>query len=146
MTELAARQVQATAEGFQVAKRAYAEMNGEAAGRLRTLTVVPTAALSALTEVQSAWSELVTKSIERNARAAQDLFRCKSPQEAASVQRRLLDETINGFFESNVRILRAARRAADSALQPLEAEMGREREGSSDRDAAGRNKRRQQAA
>ena len=146
MTELAGQQMQATAEGFQVARRAYAEMNGEAAERLRTLSVVPTAAMSALTEVQSAWSELVTKSIERNARAAQDFFRCKSPQEAASVQRRLLDETINGFFESNVRILRATRRAADNALQPLEAEMGREREGSSDRDAAGRNRRRQQAA
>ena len=143
VTGLAAQQMQATAEGFEVARLAYAEMNGDAAERLRTIAVVPRAAISALSEVQRAWSELVTKSFERNARAAQDMFRCSSPREAASVQRRLVQETITGFFESNVRILRATRLAADKALQPLEAEMGREQDGSSDRETA---KRRRQAA
>ena len=120
-------------------------MNIDAATRLRTLASVPSAAMSTLSEVQRAWSELITKSIERNARAAQDLFRCTSPQEAASVQQRLVQETLDGFLESNVRIMRATRLAADNALRPLEAEMKRQQEGDSQREASGQNKRRQQA-
>lgn len=125
MTATAARQIGHTAQNIQSATQSYAETGRHAMEGLRTLMAVPTAAANTLTEVQRAWADLFTQSLERHARTTQEMCRCSNAQEFAAVHRQFLDETMSGLLESSLRMLQATRRATEDALRPIEKEVER---------------------
>jgi hemerythrin superfamily protein len=124
-TETAARQMEHAVQSIQGATQIYAETSQRATEGLRTLMAVPNVAANAFREAQRAWADLYTQSVTRTAQLTQEMLRCSNPQDMAAAHREFLDETINGWLESNVRVLQATRQATDDALRPLEEQFER---------------------
>jgi hypothetical protein len=112
-------------QSIQGATQIYAETSQRATEGLRTLMAVPNVAANAFREAQRAWADLYTQSVTRTAQLTQEMLRCSNPQDMAAAHREFLDETINGWLESNVRVLQATRQATDDALRPLEEQFER---------------------
>lgn len=92
----------------------------ESARDLRTLFALPNIANGGMQEAGESVSGLVEGVLRANMRMAQELFRMTNPVSAIDLQRRFGAECLDTMLHSSALLLRAARRAADDALRPLE--------------------------
>jgi len=125
IADTAARQMEQTFASVQGLTEVYMAPSQRATEGIRTLMTVPTVAANALQEVQRAWADLFSSGLQRNARAVQDLFRCKNTHDVAALHRQFLEETVSSWLEGNRRILQATRQASEEALRPIEEEVRR---------------------
>jgi CBS domain-containing protein len=106
---------------------AYGEAAREAAEEMQALLRIPGAAIGGWPEVAQTWTQMFSRALETNSRFSQELLRCRTVQDVAEVQSRFLRESLAGLRESGAELLRATRRLAEHALEPME-EGGREGE------------------
>jgi CBS domain-containing protein len=123
----AAEQADRAAQSMTQAAGTYGAVARGAAEEMQALMRVPTAAIGGLQEVSLTWSRVLGQAMETNARFSQELLRCRTVQDVAEVQGRFLRESLAGLRESGAELLRATRRLAEHALEPME-EGGREGE------------------
>ena len=71
-------------------------------------------------EMQRAYLDLLDRAVERSTRKPQDLLRCRSLEEFASVQRDIYVDAVNHTVEATATLLDLASRAAQNALEPLQ--------------------------
>ena len=131
--EIMRRSTQAVAEGQrQIAQEAVqtfqdvsrkvaqaAQATSEDTLRLRTL---PQAAEGGLRDLQQGIAGLVEGVVQTNLRATQELFRLMNPAAAIEMQQRFVREYLDTVMQGTATLVRAVRRTADEALQPLEAQ------------------------
>jgi CBS domain-containing protein len=70
--------------------------------------------------MQSAASGLVTRVMQTNTRAVQEVFRLANPIEVMSLQHRFVQQYLQGLIEASAEMLQATRRLADDALESTE--------------------------
>jgi hypothetical protein len=120
LTETAARQLENTVRGVQGAAEIYGETNQRASEGIRSLMAIPTAAANAMQEIQKAWADWFTESMQRNARLTQELFRSSSAKDLAAVHREFLSDSFAQGLDRSARILRATQHASEEAIRPIE--------------------------
>jgi hypothetical protein len=74
-----------------------------------------------LQRMQTAYFDLMQRSLARAKRQPQDLLRCKSPVEFAEVQKDLFTDGVAFMMESSTTLLRLAGQVVQGAAGPLEA-------------------------
>jgi CBS domain-containing protein len=99
---------------------------------LRTWMTMPNLATGGLQEVQHGLASLVEGVVRTNLRATQELFRLADPAAVVELQRRFAREYLDVLMAGSASFVRAARRTADQALQPLEQQIERRRAGGGD--------------
>lgn len=138
-SETTNRGAQALAEGqralAQAAAERFADMSQRAAQAvqattedMRALMVLPNAARGGLRDMQQGFANLADETVRTNVRAAQELFRLYNPSTVIELQQRFAREYLSAFLEGSAALVRAARRTADEALQPLEQQIERRRQ------------------
>jgi CBS domain-containing protein len=119
------------AAAFSEATRQWAETAEQTLADLGTLLRFPDVAGEGVRQMQHAASGLVTRAMQNNARAVQDLFGMARPTEIIAMQHRFLEQYMKGLIDTSAEVLQVTRRLADQALEPLEETRGeRQAEGS----------------
>jgi len=90
------------------------------ADRLRTLASAYVSYAHGMQSMQRAFVDLCHRSFELTQRTTRELIRCTSASDVAELQREMLCEGMDEFFEGSAKILKAASKATDDAVRPLE--------------------------
>ncbi len=104
---------------------------------LRTLMTMPSLARSGLEELREAVTGMMTRAVQVNVRATQEVFRFANPGALAEIQQRLAQQYLQGLIESSADMLRVSRRFADEALRPIEERTQRMQQGGSAQQRSG---------
>jgi CBS domain-containing protein len=123
---------QEAADRFEELGRRMAMAVQDTAEGLRTWMTMPNLATGGLQEVQHGLASLVEGVVRTNLRATQELFRLADPAAVVELQRRFAREYLDVLMAGSASFVRAARRTADQALQPLEQQIERRRAGGGD--------------
>lgn len=120
---------QEAADRFEELGRRMAMAVQETTEGLRTWMTMPHLATGGLQDVQQGLAGLVEGVVRTNLRATQELFRLADPAAVVELQRRFAREYLDVLMAGSASFVRAARRTADQALQPLEQQIERRRSG-----------------
>jgi CBS domain-containing protein len=120
---------QEAADRFEELGRRMAMAVQETTEGLRTWMTMPNLATGGLQDVQQGLASLVEGVVRTNLRATQELFRLADPGAVVELQRRFAREYFDVLMAGSASFVRAARRTADQALQPLEQQIERRRSG-----------------
>ena len=85
----------------------------------QTLLYSTTAATRMMSEVSRAYFELVRHQIEHNMDHMNELWRCRTPEEVATVQGELLRDAVGNVLESSRRVADISLRLADDAAKRM---------------------------
>jgi hypothetical protein len=99
---------------------------------MRALMVLPSAARGGLQDLQQSATGLFEGIVRTNVRATQALFRLYDPSAVIELQQRFAREYRDALLEGSATLVRAARRAADETLRPLEAQVEQRRQARQD--------------
>lgn len=99
----------------------YRKAADETAGDVQALVASYSQLGQGLQRMQTAYFDVVQRSLARARRQPQDLLRCKSPVEFAEVQKDLFTDGVAFMMESSTTLLRLAGEVVQSAAGPLEA-------------------------
>jgi CBS domain-containing protein len=92
----------------------------ESARDMRTLFALRAMSRDGLEQMREGVGILVEGVLRTNMRMVEELFRMASPSNTVELQRRMGAEYLDTMLHSSVKLLRAARHAAEDALRPLE--------------------------
>lgn len=71
------------------------------------------------TEIYTAWNEWFGNAARINAEAAQQLMRCKTPQQIAEHQKEFATNALRNWMQGNAKLLEISQRSAKQAVNPL---------------------------
>ena len=120
---------QEAADRFEELGRRMALAVQETTEGMRGWMTMPQLASGGLQDVQQGVASLVEGVVRTNLRATQELFRLADPAAVVELQRRFAREYLDVLMAGSASFVRAARRTADQALQPLEQQIERRRSG-----------------
>ncbi len=144
------RQVARTAaEQFEEVGRKLAQAAHERTEDMQGLMVLRNAAGTGLNDMQAGLTGLIEGVMRTNLQATQDLLRLANPGGFIDLQRRFMHDYLGALMGGSAILIRAARRAADQTLRPLEEQIeqrGRHRQaqGGQEDGQAGQSDREQQ--
>jgi hypothetical protein len=127
---------------------AYAQTAEATITELQSLVSATRAASAGFVDAQRIWAGWYSRALQFGTRLPQDLLRCRTIHDVASVQSAWAHDSLTGLIEASTEILRTTREAADRSLRPLEewreqtggsnGDMGGSAQETSDRHPAGR--------
>jgi Phasin protein len=98
----------------------YRKAADDTAGDVQALVATYSQLGQGLQRMQTAYFDLMQRSLARARRQPQDLLRCKTPVEFAEVQKDLFADGVAFMMESSTTLLRLAGEVVQSAAGPLE--------------------------
>jgi CBS domain-containing protein len=116
----AAQQTNQMTRGFADATEVYGKTMQAASRRLHALTACSQAMTESLPRAQQASVSWFSRTMQTNARFAQDLLRCRTLSDVAQVQSRFVEETITGLVEGSAELLRRTEELLAEAVEQIE--------------------------
>jgi len=98
----------------------YRQASDDAATNVQALVTSYLHLGRGLQELQQAYFDLLSRSMERSSRRREELMRTRSFEEFARVQRDIYVESVGHTLEATSRLLELASQAAQGALRPLQ--------------------------
>jgi CBS domain-containing protein len=110
---------QTSAEWFSDVSERIAEATKQSAEDLAMLMRLPGFG-GGIAQIHHAMTGMVTRLVETNTRATQEVLRAASPVALIEMQQRVARRYIDGVIDSNAEVFRVSRQLANEALRPIE--------------------------